>query len=668
MMENLLEIKDLQVRFYTPEGVVRAVEGVTLELKPGETLAVVGESGCGKTVTARSVMRLIPSPPGKVEQGSITFNDVDVLGMKSKELRELRGGDVAMIFQEPMTSLNPVFTIGDQLTESIIIHQKVNKEEAINRAVRILELTGIPEARSRMGNYPHQLSGGMRQRVMISMAISCNPKLLVADEPTTALDVTIQAQILDLMRNLKKEFGMAIMLITHDLGVVAEMAERVAVMYAGRVVEVRSVLDLFENPQHPYTEGLLASIPGLDKEVDMLHVIKGNVPNLLDLPAGCTFRDRCPYATQQCVEEVPPLLEISPGMEVACFNYFDKRREAGTVDRILEISEAREKVINTNVAPLLRVENLVKHFPASKGFLGRGKTFVHAVDQVSFDIYQGETFGLVGESGCGKTTTGRIIVGLESPTSGKIEINGKSAVGVSHNERKDICKDMQIIFQDPYSSLNPRMQVGDLIAEGLRIHYNMSRKEREEKVVETMRSVGLESYHYDRFPHEFSGGQRQRIGIARALILDPKFIVCDEPVSALDVSIQAQILNLLRELQRERNLTYLFIAHNLSVVKHISDRIGVLYLGNLAEVASKRDIYTRPLHPYTQALLSSVPVPNPKFERKRVPLEGDLPSPIHPPSGCRFRTRCPIAQPACADAVPEMREIEPGHFVACHRV
>jgi peptide/nickel transport system ATP-binding protein len=668
MMENLLEIKDLQVRFYTPEGVVRAVEGVTLELKPGETLAVVGESGCGKTVTARSVMRLIPMPPGKVEQGSITFNDVDVLKMKSRELRELRGGDVAMIFQEPMTSLNPVFTIGDQLTESIILHQKVSKAEAINRAVHILELTGIPEARSRMGNYPHQLSGGMRQRVMISMAISCNPKLLVADEPTTALDVTIQAQILDLMRNLKKEFGMAIMLITHDLGVVAEMAERVAVMYAGRVVEVRSVGDLFENPQHPYTEGLLASIPGLDREVDMLHVIKGNVPNLLDLPAGCTFRDRCPYASQQCVEEVPPLVEVRPGFEVACFNYFDKRRAAGTVDRILEYTPAIPKNIDKTKEPLLKVENLVKHFSANKGFMGRGKTFVHAVDQLSFNIYQGETFGLVGESGCGKTTTGRMIVGLESPTSGVIEINGKSAVGVSHSQRKDVCRDMQIIFQDPYSSLNPRMQVGDIIGEGLRIHYHMTRKEREEKVVETMRSVGLESYHYDRFPHEFSGGQRQRIGIARALILDPKFIVCDEPVSALDVSIQAQILNLLRELQRERNLTYLFIAHNLSVVKHISDRIGVLYLGNMAEIASKADIYARPLHPYTQALLSAVPVPNPKLERRRVPLEGDLPSPIHPPSGCRFRTRCPIAQPGCAEAVPELREVESGHFVACHRV
>jgi peptide/nickel transport system ATP-binding protein len=667
-MENLLEIKDLQVRFYTPEGVVRAVEGVTLELKAGETLAVVGESGCGKTVTARSVMRLIPNPPGKIEQGGVIFNNDDVLTMKSRMLRQLRGGDVAMIFQEPMTSLNPVFTIGDQLSESIILHQHVSKEEAANRAVHLLELTGIPDARSRLGNFPHQLSGGMRQRIMIAMAISCNPKLLIADEPTTALDVTIQAQILDLMRGLKKEFGMAIMLITHDLGVVAEMAERVAVMYAGRVVEVRDVLDLYENPQHPYTEGLLASIPGLDKEVDMLHVIKGNVPNLLDLPTGCAFRDRCPYATQQCVQEVPPLVEVHPGMQVACFNYFEKRREAGLVDRKLEYAEVRQKNLDMSGVPLLHVENLIKHFTADKGFLGKGKTFVHAVDDVSFDIFQGETFGLVGESGCGKTTTGRMIVGLEKPTAGKIEINGKSALGLSSKQQKEIRRDMQIIFQDPYSSLNPRMQVGDIIAEGLRIHFHMSPKEREEKVIETMRAVGLESYHYDRFPHEFSGGQRQRIGIARALILNPKFIVCDEPVSALDVSIQAQILNLLRELQRERNLTYLFIAHNLSVVKHISDRIGVLYLGNMAEIATKKEIYNHPLHPYTQALLSAVPVPNPKLERKRVPLEGDIPSPIHPPSGCRFRTRCPIAKPQCAETEPLLREVELGHFVSCHLI
>jgi len=670
-MSTLLDIKDLEVRFYTPEGVVRAVDGVSLDLEKGETLGVVGESGCGKTVTARSVMRLIPSPPGKIIKGSITFDDKDVLALKRQELLAFRGGDVSMIFQEPMTSLNPVFNIKDQLTEGILLHQDISREDAVTQAAHLLDLTGIPSAKERLDSFPHQLSGGMRQRVMIAMAISCNPQMLIADEPTTALDVTIQAQILEIMRNLKSEFNMGIMLITHDLGVVAEMADRVAVMYAGRVVEIRKINDLYADAQHPYTEGLLNSIPGATEERKRLHVIKGSVPNLLDLPTGCTFRDRCEHATGKCAEEKPELIEVKPGAWVACYNFKDSRTIAQN-----EIKLSSEgKVSTDNRAEhkdrkvLVKVENLVKEFKVSKNFLGGKGNVVHAVDGVSFTINQGEVFSLVGESGCGKTTTGRLMVGLEEPTGGNVEIAGQHFYGSSNKVQRKLRKEAQIIFQDPYSSLNPRMKVETIIGEGLRIHGDhMGRKEKEERIVKAVRSVGLEPYHLPRYPHEFSGGQRQRIGIARALILNPKFIVCDEPVSALDVSIQAQILNLMKDLQEEYNLTYLFIAHDLLVVKHLSDRVGVLYLGKLVELADKDELYSEPMHPYTQALLSASPKPDPGAKSDRIVLTGDIPSPINPPSGCYFRTRCNRATKKCTEESPQLVEISPGHYASCHYI
>lgn len=665
-MAELLNVQGLETQFRTREGMVHAVNGVSFHLKEGETLGIVGESGCGKSVSVMSMLRLIPTPPGKVVAGSAMYQGKDLLKMSDEEIRHIRGSQISMVFQDPMTSFNPVLTIGRQVSEPLEIHSGVSKQQAYDRAAEMLGMVGIPKAKERLNDYPHQFSGGMRQRVMIAMALSCNPKLLIADEPTTALDVTIQAQILKVMGDLKKEFGMAIMLITHDLGVVAEMAERVAVMYAGRVVEVRSSHDLFNDPQHPYTEGLLNSIPGMDRTVARLNVIEGNVPNLLDLPSGCAFRDRCPHALPRCAQDTPVLESVRTGLQVACFNYHDLR-EASKI----EILSPEAQVVTPgreSSAPLVEVRNLVKNFEVDKGFLGRGKKFVHAVDNVSFTINEGETFGLVGESGCGKTTTGRIIVGLENATSGDVHIMGKAMTSRDQKSIQELRKTVQIIFQDPYSSLNPRMKVETIISEGLRIHYRMSQKEKEERVLKVMRSVGLEDYHLDRFPHEFSGGQRQRIGIARALVLNPKFIVCDEPVSALDVSIQAQILNLLRDLQQSLNLTYLFIAHNLSVVKHISDRIGVLYLGNLVEVTAKDEMYAKPLHPYTQALLSAAPIARPGLKKDRILLEGDIPSPIHPPSGCRFRTRCPIATPDCAETKPELREVAPGHHVACLRV
>lgn len=661
-MAKLLEVKDLQVRFHTPEGIIHAVESVNISLDEGETLAIVGESGCGKSVTARSIMRLI-APPGKIEGGSITFKGKDILALDDSELRQFRGGEVAMIFQEPMTSLNPVFSVKDQLVEAIMIHQKVSKKEAVEKAIRLLEITGIPSPAERIENYPHQLSGGMRQRVMIAMGLSCKPRMLIADEPTTALDVTIQAQILQIMRDLKKEFGMAIMLITHDMGVVAEMAERVAIMYAGRIVENRSVNDLFADPQHPYTEGLMNSIPGLDETSDRLHVIKGNVPNLLDLPQGCSFYDRCPYGIERCRTEVPALEKVNGNLEVACFNYRDLRKNEGA--EVISARHPYSKFEKNEKDVLIKVENLTKQFRISDNSFFAGKKTVHAVDNVSFSIMRGETFGLVGESGSGKTTTGRVILGLEEATSGKVFFDGRSLFDLSPVEQKKLREKAQIIFQDPYSSLNPRMRIETIIGEGLRIHSALSKKEKDEKIISAMKSVGLEDYHADRYPHEFSGGQRQRIGIARALVLDPEFIVCDEPVSALDVSIQAQILNLLKDLQQSHNLTYLFIAHNLSVVRHICDRIGVMYLGNLMEVAEAEELNTNPLHPYTKALLSAAPRPDPQNKSNKIILEGDIPSPIYPPSGCRFRTRCMYAKSECATAIPEMKEVSKGHFVSC---
>ena len=660
-MDRLLDIKGLNVKFYTPEGVVNAVNNVDLWIDPKETLAVVGESGCGKSVTARSVMRLIKWPPGKIENGSIMFNGRDVMKMSERELQKFRGGEVSMIFQEPMTSLNPVFTIRDQLTEAIILHQNVGKKEAVERAVRLLELTGIPSAAERINNYPHQLSGGMRQRVMIAMGLSCNPKLLIADEPTTALDVTIQAQILDIIQNLKKEFGMAVMLITHDMGVVAEVAERVVIMYAGKVVENRPVNDIFKDPQHPYTEGLLNSIPGLDETADRLHVIKGNVPNLLDLPKGCAFYDRCPYALPKCAVEQPPMIHVRDNFDIACFNYRDIReKETGPVGVVTQKS-----VKNLSKEPYVQIRNLVKEFNISGTGLFKKKKIVHAVNDISFDIYRGETFGLVGESGSGKSTTGRVLVGLDNATGGEVLIDGKSIVHMSAAERQEMRSKVQIIFQDPYSSLNPRMTVETIVGEGLRIHEHLSKKEKTERVLEALHAVGLEDYHADRYPHEFSGGQRQRIGIARSLILNSKFIVCDEPVSALDVSIQAQILNLLKDLQQSRDLTYLFIAHNLSVVRHICDRIGIMYLGSLMEVGDEKEIYNDPLHPYTRALLSAAPRPDPENKSQKILLEGDIPSPINPPSGCVFRTRCSKARPECAEVKPEMKRISGNHYAAC---
>ncbi|WP_276299810.1 ABC transporter ATP-binding protein [Halorussus lipolyticus] len=706
-MSDLLSISNLRTQFNTERGVVEAVDDFDLTIREGETVGLVGESGSGKSVSALSLMQLVDDP-GRIASGEAEFYHeeltadfaerypkgvgefvfpdegyLDLLSAPENAMREIRGGEMSMIFQDPMTSLNPALTVGEQVAESLRLHQyggrrkdswwnavreiapslggKDIDEEVLQDTIDMLEEVGIPEPTERVDEYPHEFSGGMRQRVLIAIALACQPKLLVADEPTTALDVTIQAQILDLINDLQDELGMSVLFITHDLGVVAETCDRVAVMYAGDIVEVGPVDEIFHNPSHPYTYALLESIPREDKQ--RLTPIEGNVPDLIDMPEGCHFADRCPWAQPECTQGEIPKLQHGPeevDHRAKCvLEDFDRDEYGEDLDAITtDDHDIGERI--------LEVDGMKKHFSRADGMIDEWLAdeieSVKAVDGVSFDIYEGETVGLVGESGCGKSTAGRTLLHLEDPTEGKIVFQGTDLSALDREELRDKRKDMQMIFQDPLSSLDPRMTVGQIIMEPLKIHglpdeappEGTSRKQqRRDRVAELMEAVGLEPGQFDRYPHEISGGQRQRVGIARALAVDPDFIVADEPVSALDVSVQAQILNLLEDLQDEFGLTYLFIAHDLSVVRHISDRIAVMYLGEIVEVAETDELFADPKHPYTQALLSAIPEPDPRIDTDdRIILEGDVPSPIDPPSGCHFRTRCPQIIP------PENLDIE----------
>ncbi|WP_304586501.1 ABC transporter ATP-binding protein [Cytobacillus firmus] len=550
-MDSILKVNNLRVSFQSKDQEFEAVRGVSFELKKGETLGIVGESGSGKSVTARSIMRLLPSPPSYMKEGEILFLGENLINKTEREMESIRGRDIGMIFQDPMTSLNPTIRIGKQVAESLIKHQDLSIKEAKKQAIELLKLVGIKNSEDRFNQYPHEFSGGMRQRVMIAIALACRPALLIADEPTTALDVTIQAQILNIMKGMQDRFGTSIILITHDLGVVAGMCDRVAVMKDGEIVETGTVEEIFEQPKHPYTVKLLNALPRLDEK-----------------------------------KKPKPAPILSPEMD-------------------------------PNL-PLLEVRSLKQHFDMGKGDI------VKAVDNISFYIKPGETLGLVGESGSGKSTTGRAILRLHEPTDGEILYQGMSVNGMNKSEMKAMRSHMQMIFQDPYASLNPRFKVLDIIGQALDIHGLYETKaERKNRVIELLEMVGLNGSHADRYPHEFSGGQRQRIGIARALAVEPQFIVCDEPLSALDVSIQSQIVKLLEDLQQRLGLTYLFIAHDLSMVKHISDRVAVMFAGKIVELAESEELYSNPQHPYTKSLLSAIPIPDPNIEKKkkRVMLE-----------------------------------------------
>jgi peptide/nickel transport system ATP-binding protein len=665
---GLLQVEDLHVHFETSRGTVRAVEGVSYTIRPGEIVALVGESGCGKSVSALSIMRLLAKPAGRIVRGRILFEGRDLLQLPEHDMRAIRGRSISMIFQEPMTSLNPVLSIGTQLMEPLQIHLGMSDAEARARAIELLRLVGITDGERRLDQYPHQFSGGMRQRVMIAIGLACNPKLIIADEPTTALDVTIQAQILELMKDLSRRLNIALLVITHNLGIVARYADRVNVMYAARIVEEGTAEQIFGAPRHPYTIGLLRSVPRLDRARDQkLETIEGLPPNLLDPPNTCRFAPRCAYRIAICDIDPPLFGTDAPEHRSACH----RAQELPTLSK-----EYQKAVVGTSAqresggeTALLSVRGLTKHFEVRGRGLSGGTAVVRAAEKVSFDIPRGQTLGLVGESGCGKTTVGRLILRLEEATAGEILFGGRDIVKASGAEMKSLRPQIQVIFQDPFSSLNPRMTVGQIIAEPMQVHRIADRKRARERAAELLEQVGLYPYMAERYPHQLSGGQRQRVGIARALGLNPSFIVCDEPVSALDVSIQGQIINLLEELQERLGLTYLFIAHDLAVVRHISHRVVVMYLGRVMEVADREDLYGEPLHPYTRALLDAAPVPDPVIERARAPraLRGELPSPLSPPQGCVFHTRCPLAVDACKAGVPPLEELRPKHFVACIR-
>ncbi len=694
----VLRVENLRTEFRLRSATVVAVDEVSFTVHTGECLGLVGESGCGKSTTGLSIMRLLPRI-GHITGGRVMLGERDLTALPEPEMRRVRGNDVAMIFQDPMTSLNPTSTIGVQVAEPLRIHFGTPKRAAAARALEMLDLVGVPNPRERMDDYPHQLSGGLRQRVMIAMALTAQPQLLIADEPTTALDVTIQAQILDLLDRLREELSMAVLLITHDMGVIAGRTDRVMVMYAGKTVESSSTGELFETTRHPYAKALLESVPQLTSSSSaLLPTIPGQPPDLANLTGGCRFAPRCRHAQPDCSGAEPPLEDLQSGHLVACFHPVGSVPESVASDQPtpavqLSLVQRVRAVLGVTSEPppdaeapdgaaphederdqqpvLVEIDRLVKEYPIRRGLglgLGPAASSVKAVSGISLTIHRGETFGLAGESGCGKTTLGRIVAGHEHPTAGTVRIDGREILRLKGAELRRGRREQQLMFQDPYASLNPRMRVGAIIREPLMVQGSGSRRQQWERVAELLDEIGLSRRAMDLYPHEFSGGQRQRIGLARALALNPGLIVADEPVSALDVSIQSQILNLMKRLQRDHGLTYMVVSHDLSVLRYLSDTIGVMYLGKLVEYGPADSVYTAPAHPYTHGLIQTIPVPDPKVERAKrtAAVRGELPSPVNPPSGCRFRTRCPLAQELCAEAEPPMRVFGPGHVAACH--
>jgi peptide/nickel transport system ATP-binding protein len=682
---TVIETTGLSVTFPTREGDIRAVRDVSFELQRGETIGIVGESGSGKSTVALAILGLLPKY-AKVT-GSVRCLGAELIGLREEDLAKIRSSVIAYIPQDPLSSLNPAFTVGWQIAETIWTRRDVSKEQAHRRAIELLDLVGIPKAAERADSYPHEFSGGMRQRVVIAIAMANDPDVIIADEPTTALDVTIQAQVLEALRAAKEQTQASLILITHDLGVVAGMADRINVMYAGKPVETGSADTIFYRSKMPYTLGLLGSLPRMDARDRTLRPIPGNPPSLLNLPPGCPFAPRCAVVIERCLQEEPPLALAGPDHLAACHRSGELTGGAtglfAPTWTDVDVGETEAAHAADDVSPpvnpgdsardpngtLVEVRDLVKNFPIRGGTLIRRTVGeAQAVSGISFDLTERETLGLVGESGSGKSTTARAVLQLLPPTSGSVRYLDTELTGKSRKQLRPMRQHLQMVFQDPFASLDPRMPVGEIVAEPLRVHGRWDRKTGPQRVDRLFELVGLNPEHRNRYPHEFSGGQRQRVGIARALALDPKVLVLDEPVSALDVSIQAGVVNLLEELQDRLGLAYLFIAHDLSVVRHISDQVAVMYLGKIVEIGTSEQVYETPSHPYTQALLSAVPVPDPAIERKRrrILLTGDVPSAILPPSGCRFRTRCWKAQEICAVEEPALIDRGQGHPSACH--
>jgi len=697
--ELVLRVTALRTEIRRRDATVRAVDGVSLEVAAGECLGLVGESGCGKTMTARSIIRLLPRG-GVITSGSVVLAGTELTELSERDMQTVRGRDIGMVFQDPASCLDPTMTIGRQISESVVVHAGADRDAAAAHAVEMLAVVRMPEPERVAGLYPHQLSGGMRQRAMIAAALACQPRLLIADEPTTALDVTIQRDILELIDDLRRQLGMAVILVTHDLGVIAGRTERVAVMYGGRIVERAATGAVLADPRHPYTEALLDALPELaGPAARSLYSIPGRPTDLTELSAGCRFAPRCRYARDWCGSHEPALDGDHPGHAYACFfpvgavtgspgasagsrvsawaagptraaaRPAARPAGAGRSAAVVAITERSDAS-----APLLRVSGLVKDFPVTQGVLGRRTGTVSAVAGVSFEVLEGQTFGLVGESGCGKTTMARLLVGLERATAGSIEFRGAELTGLSRRQLRPHRQGIQLMFQDAFGSLDPRMRIRSILSEPLAIQKTVRRRGHRRQVARILDEVGLAPEAGDRYPREFSGGQRQRLALARALIQRPALIVADEPVSALDVSVQAQILNLMRKLQRQYGLSYLFISHDLSVVRYMADVIGVMYLGKLVEMGPAEDICTAPGHPYTAGLIAAVPAvtgpAGPAAVQRApggpAPVTG-LPLATEPPSGCRFRTRCALAQDICATAEPPLRpHAAPGQLVACH--
>ena len=657
--DTLLQVVNLQTRI----GAVRAVDGISFSIARDETFALLGESGCGKSMTALSLMRLLPEQ-GRIIAGEVRLDGQDLLALPEARMRDLRGGAIGMIFQEPMTSLNPVLTVGEQVTEALRRHCPMDRTRARAASVELLHAVGLSDPSQRLAEYPFQLSGGMKQRVMIAIALAGNPRLLIADEPTTALDVTIQAQVLALLRTLQRERGMAMLLITHDLGVVAEMADRVGVMYAGELVEIAPRELFMRAAFHPYSRKLFAALPSRLRRGEALAAIPGNVPALDSPFVGCRFTDRCDFAFARCHTEAPGWTTRVDGHAVRCHLAESKQP---VFDSAAPMATAQSRQVVTRV-PLLSVRDLTVHFPITRGVFRQQTGAVRAVDGISLDIAVGETLALVGESGCGKTTVGKAIMQLHPATAGSVVFDGMALGGLNKTALRKQRAHFQMVFQDPYSSLNPRLRVVDILEEGmLALGIEVSAAGRKKAIARLLDQVGLAQSSQQRYPHEFSGGQRQRIAIARAIAVRPKLIVCDEPTSALDVSVQAQILNLLKDLQLELGLSYLFITHNLPVVDYLAQRVAVMYLGRIVETGSVQSVLAQPRHPYTQALLAAVPALTGR-RPDAVLLKGGVPSAAQPPSGCHFHPRCPHVMEICRSVYPEMTELEAPHTVRCHWV
>ncbi len=670
MREPILQVRGLNVTFAGSGKPVTVVRGIDFDVHANEVLCIVGESGSGKSVTSLAIIGLLPDTAQV--QGSIRLNGTEVTTADPERLRQMRGREVGMIFQDPTTTLNPVLPIGRQLIEGQVAHGQITRDKAGARAVELLREVDIPDPAGRAMQFPHQFSGGMRQRAVIAMAMAGRPTLIIADEPTTALDVTVQAQVLAVLARRQVDTGAAVILITHDLGVVAEVADKVAVMYGGRIVESGPVQEIFAQPRHPYTVGLLRSVPRIDTVDARLVPIHGQPPAPAQLPGGCSFHPRCAIGRDRaiCAAQDPALRQVDPAHWSAChFPHEVAQLLSDTEPRRDPAVAAEAAAVPAKHDPLLVVDQLQVYFPVKAGLLRRRVGWVRAVDGVSLTVHAGETVGLVGESGCGKTTTGRAIMGLIPTSAGRVTFAGQDITHLPRDAMRKVRRHMQYIFQDPYASLNPILTVGDIVAEPLRIHGLFDEMGGERWIAELFDMVGLSRSVVNRYPREFSGGQRQRIGIARALALKPRLLILDEPVAALDVSIQAQVINLLQDLQNGLGLAYLFIAHDLSVVRHISDRVAVMYLGRIVEESTRDALYGSPLHPYTQSLMSAVPVPDPqaRHTRRRIILEGEIPNPAAPPQGCHFHPRCFKAQERCSREAPVFRAY-PGlpTRVACH--